>query len=227
MQHDQQPSWDKLFISLPLELAVHDASLDRFSHHVVYIVSKLTQGDALLQVWRLVIKICQSAPQEPIQASVLRWRQSSGTWSATGKTWIVPMPKVLPKPSPLPMQRYLFILPVVCFWGEQHKLYLCGLSLRPVWAFTLQFTCWRENLGFRNTPMQGGHDDDEELQAQKKVASVIERWESRSISADALQHMRERASASSGHRGPSADGSATDDALVLQVPPAARSQRQT
>ena len=51
------------------------------------------------------------------------------------------------------------------------------------------------DLGLKIHPMQGEYDEDEELQAQKKVASVIERWESRSISADALQHMRERASA--------------------------------
>lgn len=44
---------------------------------------------------------------------------------------------------------------------------------------------------------------------------MIERWESRSISADALRHMRDRASASAGHCALSADGSATDAQVPL------------
>ncbi len=81
----------------------------------------------------------------------------------------------------------------------------------------LTITLWEQDLGFMVYPVQGGYDEDDELLAQKKVASVIERWESRSISADALQHMRERASAYAGHRGSSADGSATDEASGPQV----------
>ena len=80
-----------------------------------------------------------------------------------------------------------------------------------------------KDLGLKIHPMQGEYDEDEELQAQKKVASVIERWESRSISADALQHMRERASAYASLRGSSADGSATDEASTPKVSLAAES----
>lgn len=60
-------------------------------------------------------------------------------------------------------------------------------------------------------------NEEEQLQAQRRVASVIERWESRNISAEALQHMCERAS--TGRRSWSADGSAVPaSSSVSSVP---------
>ena len=71
--------------------------------------------------------------------------------------------------------------------------------------------------------MQEDNDEEEEqAQAQKKVASVIERWESRSISADALQRMRDRACA--GQRTDSTQSSAGHTASDAQVPSAAMLQ---
>ena len=52
--------------------------------------------------------------------------------------------------------------------------------------------------------MQG--EGEEESLAQKGVASVIERWESRNISAEALQHMRDSAV----RRSWNSEGSASD-----------------
>ena len=70
--------------------------------------------------------------------------------------------------------------------------------------------CGRRMRVFRVRPIQEGHDEEEEeRQAQKKVASVVERWESRSISADR---------ATAGRCASSADGSASDAASAAQVP---------
>ena len=74
--------------------------------------------------------------------------------------------------------------------------------------------------------MQEGYDDDgeeEQRQAQKKVASVIEHWESRSISADAQQYVHD--CAASGQRSCSTDGSASDAASTAQVPLAAHTAK--
>ena len=116
--------------------------------------------------------------------------------------------KTLPRHSPLPMAWYIRHL--ACWPGAGTVLETT--SHVPSSCQGLCFALAGDGcsvLGF--APVQ-----EEERQAQKKVASVIERWESRSISADALRHMRDRAT--TGRCASSADDSASDAASAAQVP---------